>query len=239
MSILFKVLNRLFKHRVITDCITRDPYLYRWFLFRTKRIGIFLHCFVRSDYERALHDHPWNFLVIPIWRGYIEHQERRVKHHSHQWNADGERCERCGAKDWMDSASCVTYEANKARVLPILGTRMRFAEWKHRVELLKAKPTMTVAQWVTLMQEREYCESTINAYEDPNKVRVIEATARIREIDHETRNEPYVMDDFGKVTVKELPSWSLFIRLRERRTWGFWLPEGFKKWNVFERERCQ
>jgi hypothetical protein len=37
----------------------------------------------------------------------------------------------------------------------------------------------------------------------------------------------------------ELPSWSLFVRFREWRDWGFWLPNGWQKWNDFWREKCE
>lgn len=69
-----KILNRILECRVIVNC-EHDPYLYRWFVIRTERFGLFIHKFVRSDEDRALHDHPWPFVVIPIWRGYVEHSE--------------------------------------------------------------------------------------------------------------------------------------------------------------------
>jgi hypothetical protein len=70
-----RLLNRLFHCKVIVNC-DRDPFLYRWFVIRTDRLALFVHQFVRSDEDRALHDHPWNFIVIPIWRGYIEHNDK-------------------------------------------------------------------------------------------------------------------------------------------------------------------
>ena len=37
-----------------------DPYLRRWFLVpRNRWCNIYLHHFMRSDDDRALHDHPW------------------------------------------------------------------------------------------------------------------------------------------------------------------------------------
>lgn len=74
-GLVVSLLNRLFQYKVIVNC-DRQPYLQRWYLFRSTRIGLFVHRFIRSDEDRALHDHPWNFLVIPIWRGYIEHNQR-------------------------------------------------------------------------------------------------------------------------------------------------------------------
>src|SRR5688500_17625240 len=67
-----RILSAILPFKVIVNC-ARDPYLVRWYLFRSGPVSIFIHKFVRSDEDRALHDHPWAFLVIPIWRGYIEH----------------------------------------------------------------------------------------------------------------------------------------------------------------------
>ena len=63
---MISILDRLFKCRLIVNC-DRDPYLFRWFVIRTETLGVFVHKFVRSDEDRALHDHPWSFIVIPIW----------------------------------------------------------------------------------------------------------------------------------------------------------------------------
>lgn len=39
----------------------------------------FFHKFLRSDEDRALHNHPWDFIVIPVWRGYYEHNLKGKK----------------------------------------------------------------------------------------------------------------------------------------------------------------
>jgi len=117
IMIIEKILSWIFKRRDIVNC-EHDIYLRRWYVFRTKYISLFIHKFERSDENRGgLHDHPWNFLVIPIWRGYIEHSMR--------WD-DGE-----GTRHGPP----VPYEV-KNRVYPILGTRLRPATYRHRVELL-------------------------------------------------------------------------------------------------------
>lgn len=57
-----------------------SPYLIRVYLFRKwrKRLpGVFLHCFLRGDTDRELHNHPWTWAYSFILSGgYIE--ERRV-----------------------------------------------------------------------------------------------------------------------------------------------------------------
>lgn len=54
------------------------PYLRRWFVIpRNLVFNVYLHQFLRSDDDRALHDHPWLFNASLILRGgYIEHTIR-------------------------------------------------------------------------------------------------------------------------------------------------------------------
>src|ERR1700741_276978 len=50
------------------------PYLYRWWLIaRHKILNIYLHRFMRSDDDRALHDHPWANLSVVLDGAYLEH----------------------------------------------------------------------------------------------------------------------------------------------------------------------
>lgn len=50
------------------------PYLRRWFIIpRNKLLNVYLHQFLRSDDDRALHDHPWANLSILLRGGYFEH----------------------------------------------------------------------------------------------------------------------------------------------------------------------
>jgi hypothetical protein len=54
---------------------TDNPYLRRWFVIpRNPVFNVYLHQFMRSDDDRAHHDHPWLFNASAILReGYIEH----------------------------------------------------------------------------------------------------------------------------------------------------------------------
>jgi hypothetical protein len=64
----FAILNR----RVI-HAPTGEPYLIRWEILRTPWFSILYHTILRSDWDRALHDHPWNFTSIILSGGYYEH----------------------------------------------------------------------------------------------------------------------------------------------------------------------
>lgn len=128
-------------HRLIVNC-ERKPYLYRYFLLQTNLLGIYFHKFVLSDEAREIHDHPWAFIVIPLWQGYYEHSDNH---------------------------------GTKRRVWPIIGTRFRRATFQHRVELIDNKP-----------------------------------------------------------------AYSLFIRFKRIREWGFWSPiKGFTVWNKWWQENCE
>ena len=50
------------------------PYLERWFVIpRNRWFNIYLHHFLRSDDDRALHDHPWVSLSLILRGEYAEH----------------------------------------------------------------------------------------------------------------------------------------------------------------------
>lgn len=51
-----------------------DPYMRRWWLIpRNRWFNVYLHHFLRSDDDRALHDHPWWNLSILLRGRYVEH----------------------------------------------------------------------------------------------------------------------------------------------------------------------
>ena len=64
-----------FKKKTIYGCEADDtsdsPYLTRTTLLETRFGNVYLHYFHRSDRD-DLHDHPWHFVSIILWRGYIE-----------------------------------------------------------------------------------------------------------------------------------------------------------------------
>jgi len=50
-----------------------EPYLRRYYLVQTRWGSVYLHEIMRSDEDRDLHDHPWNFVSLVLRRGYTEH----------------------------------------------------------------------------------------------------------------------------------------------------------------------
>lgn len=129
---LERLLNAVFAHRVIVNC-ERLPYLHRWYVLRTKRVSLFLHKFVQSDEDRAVHSHPWPFLVIPIWRGYIEHTTPRWSLPWWPWSKTHQNTY------WStEDGVPVCLEQRQRRVYPIISARYRAATFRHRVELFRA-----------------------------------------------------------------------------------------------------
>lgn len=64
---------RLFEPgKIIGRADDQQPLMTRWILFRVPWFGIYVHKFHRSDAEFALHDHPWSFLTLILWGGYVE-----------------------------------------------------------------------------------------------------------------------------------------------------------------------
>lgn len=51
-----------------------DPYMERWWVIpRNRFFNVYLHRFLRSDDDRALHDHPWCNVSILLQGTYLEH----------------------------------------------------------------------------------------------------------------------------------------------------------------------
>ncbi len=53
---------------------TGEPYMLRWYVIpRNRYLNVYLHSFLRSDDDRALHDHPWASLSICLENQYTEY----------------------------------------------------------------------------------------------------------------------------------------------------------------------
>lgn len=75
-SILFARLSRIASKRQPDFVIggADDPYLERWWVIpRNRWFNIYLHHFLRSDDDRALHDHPWINVSFLLSGTYTEH----------------------------------------------------------------------------------------------------------------------------------------------------------------------
>jgi hypothetical protein len=65
-----------------------DPYLLRWYVIpRNRFFNVYLHLFLRSDDDRALHDHPWLFNLSILLEGEYDELTKRnfVRRKAGQW----------------------------------------------------------------------------------------------------------------------------------------------------------
>lgn len=67
------------KIRVIYDS-SGKPYLIRFTILTTKWFSLKLHVIMKSDDDRALHDHPWWFATFILVNGYKEHTKEGTYH---------------------------------------------------------------------------------------------------------------------------------------------------------------
>jgi len=83
-AFILRRLHAVLMHRVadrrepdFTVLNAGGPYLRRWWVIPRNRVfNIYLHQFVASDEDRALHDHPWVNLSVLLDGSYIEHLTR-------------------------------------------------------------------------------------------------------------------------------------------------------------------
>lgn len=58
--------------------IDGETYLKRWWIIKRNNVfNVYLHQFLHSDDDRALHDHPYRSLSIILKGGYWEHRRNR------------------------------------------------------------------------------------------------------------------------------------------------------------------
>ena len=69
-----------------------NPLVIRYIVFRTPLGSIFIHKLCRSDYERALHDHPWPFISIVLRGEYWEVLQDDSLNHRKRWSAAYRPC---------------------------------------------------------------------------------------------------------------------------------------------------
>ena len=48
----------------------------RWQILKLKNFAIYIHGIYMADEDKHMHDHPWNFMSIPFWGGFIEVTEK-------------------------------------------------------------------------------------------------------------------------------------------------------------------
>lgn len=98
------------------------PYLQRWWMIpRNPVFNIYLHRFLRSDDDRALHDHPWCSMSILLRGSYVEHTIDAGGIHRRQRLVAGDRRVRLSGK----FAHRIELDAGECWTLFVTGPRYR------------------------------------------------------------------------------------------------------------------
>lgn len=112
---------------------TDDPYLLRWFVIpRNEFSNVYLHKILRSDDDRALHDHPWASRSFIIEGGYFEH----LADGSREWRGAGW----VGERQAKDAHRLEIIEGDYAITLFFTGPKEREwgfhcpNEWRHHTD---------------------------------------------------------------------------------------------------------
>lgn len=119
--------------KIIYGCESRgdgdSPYLMRLTLLETKLGAAYIHVFHRSDADEH-HDHPWPFVSLILWRGYLEETPRPC--------VCGTEPMPDGRRYWCDR--CMPHRLRRMWPGMIL---FRRATHRHRVQLVDRKRAVT------------------------------------------------------------------------------------------------
>jgi len=141
MSLFHSLMQKLGRHRLITDRKTGKDYLHRYYLFLKDRkwfpFNFALHKIVRSD-DPIFHDHPWSYITIILSGGYYEYTPI--------FNAEGKKIGELSR--WCGPGTIIKRKATDmhyleldaerpATTLFIMGPQKR--EWGFLVEAKKGK----------------------------------------------------------------------------------------------------
>ncbi len=112
------------------------PYLKRHFLIpRNPFFNIYVHQFLRSDDDRALHDHPWAFNCSWLLEGaYIEHTPagrffRRAGDWKFRWGGAPHRVELFNKREFFGYSGAVVAEGQPEPCWTVFITGPRVREW--------------------------------------------------------------------------------------------------------------
>ena len=64
-------LNRLFKHKEIGWKDIGEEFT-RWSVLKTPWFNVYLHRLFCPSFHPNCHDHPWSFVTLILWNGYLE-----------------------------------------------------------------------------------------------------------------------------------------------------------------------
>ena len=106
----------------------QNPYMLRWWLIPRNRIlNIYIHMFLKSDDDRALHDHPWASLSL-LCRGTLKEVTKTPELGEDQFLVDTIK-----AGDWSYRPAAYAHriivQPQKETPITVFITGPRFREW--------------------------------------------------------------------------------------------------------------
>ncbi len=131
------------------DVILKNPegtiYMRRWWVIpRNRFFNIYLHHFLASDEDRALHDHPWKNVSILLSGSYLEHMPKNID-------------------EWINYNDRTIIVKKRYPLIPIY----RKANSIHRIELIDNKPIWTLFITGSIVREWGfYCPTFWRHHED-------------------------------------------------------------------------
>lgn len=121
---------KLFAKKIIYGCESRgdgdSPYLTRFTVFGSRWGSLYVHIFHRSDAD-DMHDHPWPFVSLIVWRGYVEETPLRL----------------FGMSESAALSIAPEQAPERKRVWPGM-LLFRRAQHIHRVELVNGRPAVSL-----------------------------------------------------------------------------------------------
>lgn len=151
VNIIVNILNNVVvffwrKPDVILNKPDGSIYLRRWWIIPRNKFGfnIYLHHFLSSDEDRALHDHPWWNISILLSGSYLEHVADNIE-------------------NWIKHKSRVEIVKKRYPFIPIYRNKNSI----HKIELIDNKPIWTL--FITGPVVRDwgfYCSSFWRHHDD-------------------------------------------------------------------------
>lgn len=221
---LFNVLYRgVAMRRPADQFIGKGPYMLRWWLFGTSKTrdehgnlqprrpfgrSFYLHCFLRSDDDRAKHDHPWPYTTMLLFGGYDEHRDEDATY----------LLDPCFF-DWRGAQSIKVVDTRKHYDGPVNVIR-------HYPEGSVIRAKATDAHRVAL---RPQCFGTGWAQSACGRNYPHQMTS----LPWMTDEQSYRCYQMWR---NEEPAWTLFIGGKWERKWGFHCEHGWKHWRDFDHD---
>lgn len=199
--------------------IGEGPYMLRWWLFGTSKKrddygnpqprrpfgwSFYLHIFLRSDDDRALHDHPWDFWTFLLVNGYREHRDEdqnyllSPEHHDYR-GADNLTV--YDTRKHYDDAVRVVRDYAEGSVISSKAADL------HRVELIPAG-SFHLQPW-----------------------RFGRGPARFTDLPWMNTSQAYQTYLLWR---ERVPVMTLFVAGKWQRKWGFQCEHGWKHWRDFD-----